>query len=640
MAIALRQSTASQEIPLGHFVDSTDGVTAETGLTIANTDIKIWKSGATTLANKNSGGATHISGGIYYAVLDATDTDTVGGMIIFCAVSGALAVRLECHVYEEAIYDALYAASAPGYLQSTVAGRTLDVTATGAAGIDWGNVENKTTANVLSGTEIADVNVATIRSNAITASAIATGAITSAKFAAGAIDAAAIAANAIGASELAADAVAEIADAVWDEALSGHLTVGSTGNALNAAGSAGDPWSTSLPGAYGAGTAGKIIGDNINAPIATVDTVVDAIKAKTDYLPSATAGTAGGVFIAGSNAATAANITGNITGNLSGSVGSVAGNVGGDVVGDVQGTVSELVVPIALIDSNVDSLITSVGALNDLSVADVEGTLTAIHLDHLFATDYNPASKPGTATALLNELIESDGGVSRFTANALEQAPSGGGGGTTDWTADERTALRAILGIPASGTTPDAPSAGALKVIDDFLDTEIADIQARLPAALTAGGNIKADMLAISGDTTAADNLESATDGTGYNVGNGSVVAASVTGAVGSVTGNVGGNVTGSVGSVASGGISAASIATGAIDADALAADAVDEILDEIVEGSTTLRQAVRLLLALTNKTTRSGSTIYFRDIADTKNRLAITIDSNADRTAVTRDAT
>lgn len=71
--------------------------------------------------------------------------------------------------------------------------------------------------------------------------------------------------------------VAAVADAVWDEAISGHLTAGSTGNALNAAGSAGDPWSTPLPGAYGAGTAGKIVGDNINAPIATVDTVVDGI---------------------------------------------------------------------------------------------------------------------------------------------------------------------------------------------------------------------------------------------------------------------------------------------------------------------------------------------------------------------------
>jgi hypothetical protein len=59
-----------------------------------------------------------------------------------------------------------------------------------------------------------------------------------------------------------------------------------------------------------------------------VDTEVAAIKTKTDFLPSATAGSAGGLFIAGSNAATSittaltANVIGNLTGNVSGSVGS------------------------------------------------------------------------------------------------------------------------------------------------------------------------------------------------------------------------------------------------------------------------------------------------------------------------------
>ena len=108
MTIILRQSTASQEIPLGYFVDSTDGDTEETALTIANTDIKLWKSGATTLANKNSGGATHISNGIYYAVLDATDTNTVGPMVVFVHVSGALTMRLECDVLPANVYDARY----------------------------------------------------------------------------------------------------------------------------------------------------------------------------------------------------------------------------------------------------------------------------------------------------------------------------------------------------------------------------------------------------------------------------------------------------------------------------------------------------------------------------------------------------
>lgn len=123
--------------------------------------------------------------------------------------------------------------------------------------------------------------------------------------------------------------------------------------------------------------------------------------------------------------------------------------------------------------------------LNDLSAAqvntEVDTALADIHLDHLLAVDYDPASKPGVATALFNELIESDAGVSRYTANALEQAPSGGGG-TADWTADERTAIRAILGIPGTGTTPADPTTGildtirdAVGVVDGVVDTILID---------------------------------------------------------------------------------------------------------------------------------------------------------------------
>lgn len=71
--------------------------------------------------------------------------------------------------------------------------------------------------------------------------------------------------------------------------------------------------------------------------------------------------------------------------------------------------------------------------------SEVQDAIEANHLDHLLAADYDPASKPGVATALLNELVESDLGVSRFTANALEQAPSGGGGG--DATAANQTTI-------------------------------------------------------------------------------------------------------------------------------------------------------------------------------------------------------
>ena len=102
--------------------------------------------------------------------------------------------------------------------------------------------------------------------------------------------------------------VGTIADQVWEEAIADHSgTVGSTAEALNAAGAAGDPWTTALPGAYGAGSAGFIIGTNINATISSratqtsvddlptnaelataLGTADDAVLAAIDALPTAT----------------------------------------------------------------------------------------------------------------------------------------------------------------------------------------------------------------------------------------------------------------------------------------------------------------------------------------------------------------
>lgn len=141
----LRQSTAGQEIPLGPFVDSTDGNTQETGLTIANTDIKLWKEGATTEANKNSGGATHIASGRYYAVLDATDTNTIGNLRVTVHVAGALAVWLDCTVLHANVYDTLFGSVA---LSTYAGGAVASVTGavgsvTGAVGSVTGDVGGK-----------------------------------------------------------------------------------------------------------------------------------------------------------------------------------------------------------------------------------------------------------------------------------------------------------------------------------------------------------------------------------------------------------------------------------------------------------------------------------------------------------------
>jgi hypothetical protein len=107
MSMWLRQSTAGQEIQLGKFVDDTDGKTAKTALTIANTDIKLWVEGATSRVNKNSGGATHMDGGYYSAVLDATDSATLGKLEVTVDVAGALSVRREFMVIPAIVFDAL-----------------------------------------------------------------------------------------------------------------------------------------------------------------------------------------------------------------------------------------------------------------------------------------------------------------------------------------------------------------------------------------------------------------------------------------------------------------------------------------------------------------------------------------------------
>lgn len=69
--------------------------------------------------------------------------------------------------------------------------------------------------------------------------------------------------------DLSATMKTSVENAVWDATLASHLNVGSTGAALNAAGAAGDPWLTNLPGAYGLGTAGNIVGNKLDATVSS-----------------------------------------------------------------------------------------------------------------------------------------------------------------------------------------------------------------------------------------------------------------------------------------------------------------------------------------------------------------------------------
>jgi hypothetical protein len=143
MAQILRQST-QVIVVVGPFVDVGDGFTPETGITLGAADEAELLKGNTSSTTDISGATwAAITGcdGWYALTLSTSHTDTVGALTVMVNDdSVCLPVFARFQVIEEAAFDALYAASADPK---------------------------------------ADINVATIDANAITATAIQNGAIMS-----------------------------------------------------------------------------------------------------------------------------------------------------------------------------------------------------------------------------------------------------------------------------------------------------------------------------------------------------------------------------------------------------------------------------------------------------------------------------
>jgi len=134
--------------------------------------------------------------------------------------------------------------------------------------------------------------------------------------------------------------------------------------------------------------------------------------------------------------------------------------------------------------------------------SEVQDAIEANHLDHLLAVDYDPASKPGVATALLNELVENDGsGVSRFTATALEEAPSGSGVG--DWTADEKEQIRYRLQLDGTQTAPAADAPLQMPVSADAIYQDSFTAEGLYKVFNIAGEGIQANVMKWRGGTPA-----------------------------------------------------------------------------------------------------------------------------------------
>ncbi len=280
----LKQSTAIT-LPFGPMLDSGDGDTEETGLTISQADIRVRKNGGSFAQTNNAAGATHDEKGWYAVPLNTTDTGTLGPMTVNIHESGALVAWRHFMVVPSGTYDALFTTGLAtkeelademwdepkgGHTDANSYGKLVadietDVTALLAGDIgvivsgtsDSGNTTTMvdaarteadddywngcwirfTSGNIIGQVRLItdfDEGTDTITFTPATTQAVAAqnysiipaAAITSifgaiGSVASGGIVAASFAADAINAAALAADAAVEIAAAVWDRVLTG-----------------------------------------------------------------------------------------------------------------------------------------------------------------------------------------------------------------------------------------------------------------------------------------------------------------------------------------------------------------------------------------------------------------------------------
>lgn len=240
-------------------VDATDRVTEETGITSPTVYYSKAGGAATALSTPTFTelSATNMPG-IYLLTLTTAMTDTAGPLVVTVTKTGCAPASLVVDVKAARLTASDVWANATRTLSSFGTLTTDTATAVWAAG---------TRTLTSFGTLAADVwasatrTLTSLGAGSITSSTFAAGAITAAVIATDAIDADAIADDAINSGALASSAVAEIADAVWDEAQSGHVV---------------------------AGTFGKYIDTEVSSRNATApdNASITAIKAKTDNLPT------------------------------------------------------------------------------------------------------------------------------------------------------------------------------------------------------------------------------------------------------------------------------------------------------------------------------------------------------------------
>lgn len=260
----------------------------------------------------------------------------------------------------------------------------------------------------------------------------------------------------------------------------------SINSSLQVSTTASDPWSTALPGSYGAGTAGKIIGDNLNA---TVSSRLASSAVPTNF--SSMAITAGGAVTVGTNNdKTGYSLTQAFPSNFSSMAIDGSGRVD---LGKWIGTA-----PNALISGRVDAN------------AQVVGDKTGYSLTQSFPTNFSSLAITGGGTVTVgtnndktgysltsgqeDTIVDKvwdeavSGHVTTGTAGKkLNDIPLTGSG---DWTTTEKENIRDALGVTGTKTTA---SGGQLQVVKTTTDKFLFDasnfIKSTPQTSVTVGTN-------------------------------------------------------------------------------------------------------------------------------------------------------
>lgn len=283
---SVKKGATDQSVVI-RIVDATDG-TPETGVAYNTSGIDLWyrREGATktgiteaSLSALNDahtdGGILHIGDGYYRLDLpDAAFASGANGVMIGGAVTGMVVMGCYVHLVDYDPQDAVRlgltalpnaAANATGGLMTVKRGGTAQAGAASSITLDAGASSSDDfyigdVVQIISGTGAGQSRIVTdyVGSTKVATvdSAWTTNPASGSVFAL-------IPQGIVGVTE------ADVAEAVLDATASSHNTAGTIGNKINSAGSAGDPWSTALPGSYGSGTAGKIVGDNLNATVSS-----------------------------------------------------------------------------------------------------------------------------------------------------------------------------------------------------------------------------------------------------------------------------------------------------------------------------------------------------------------------------------